>query len=79
MTTTPRLNAFKLKVRLVSLRKGHRAVKARISDELKRPAPCSLALQALKRQRLHLKDEIARCGSLLQATDPAAPARPQMA
>lgn len=78
MTTTPRLNAFKLKVRLVSLRKGHRAVKARISDELKRPVPCSLALQALKRQRLRIKDEIARCGSLLQAADTTGPTRSQM-
>lgn len=72
MTISPRLRAFKLKVRLASLRRGHQAVKARISNELKRPVPCSLALQALKRQRLRLKDEMARCGDMLGRAETAA-------
>ena len=36
------------------------AIEERISSELKRPLPDSVALQSLKRQRLSLKDRAAR-------------------
>ena len=61
MKPSPKVRAFSLKVNMARLRRNHHDVKAEIAKELRRPAPCTLALQRLKRQRLKIKDEIARC------------------
>lgn len=46
--------------RVAALLQRKSSLEASIDAELKRPAPCSLRLQALKRQRLMLKDAVAR-------------------
>ncbi len=38
----------------------HRELQREIDDETQRPLPNSIALQALKRQKLRIKDEITR-------------------
>ena len=49
-----------ISARVAQLRRRHQSLAAQIEEELQRPAPCSAALQRLKRQRLRLKDQIAR-------------------
>lgn len=44
--------------RLEALDARHRALESRIRDEMKRPLPEFLSLQALKRRKLVVKDEI---------------------
>jgi len=66
MKNNPRIRLFSIKARMANLRDRHQTVKARIAEELKRPAPCSMMLQQLKRRRLHIKDEIARYDGLLR-------------
>ena len=46
--------------RLKSLQATRDILNAKIQQELVRPQPCSLRLQALKRRRLLLKDKIVR-------------------
>lgn len=60
MTPTPRIARFSKEVQVARLRRKHRTLQTRIQQERKRPVPCSLTLQTLKRQRLRLKDDIAR-------------------
>lgn len=67
MKTSPRKRSFSISVRLVILRQRHQALKAMIAEELRRPAPCSLMLQRLKRRRLAVKDQITRFDELLGA------------
>lgn len=43
---------------LTSLQAKRDILKAKIEQEASRPNPCSLRLQALKRQRLRLKDRL---------------------
>jgi len=76
MTANPKVRAFSLKINMARLRKSHRDLKAEIAKELRRPVPCTLALQRLKRQRLRLKDEIARCLTKLRQIE-VTPTRPQ--
>lgn len=76
MKRSPRVKSFSLNVNLARLRSRHQDIKNRIAAEMNRPAPCGLALQELKRQRLTIKDEIVRCADLLrrhqgQAAQPA--------
>lgn len=52
-TTAP-----KLRDRLHALARKRDALNMRIHDELRRPAPCTLRLQTLKRMRLRLKDQV---------------------
>jgi len=73
MTRVSRLEPLSIRARIYNLRQRHRNVKAKIAEELKRPAPCSMALQRLKRKRLVIKDEIARYDGLLRTL--GAPAR----
>lgn len=47
-----------MSARLTSLHAKHDILNAKISQEASRPNPCSLRLQALKRQRLRIKDRI---------------------
>ncbi|MEP0391956.1 MAG: DUF465 domain-containing protein [Erythrobacter sp.] len=44
-----------------ALQSKHAGLEARLRDEMARPAPDSAAVQALKRQKLKLKEEIERC------------------
>jgi len=66
MKPSSRIKLFSTEVRIKHLRDRHQDVKAKIVDELKRPAPCSIALQQLKRRRLIIKDQIARYDGLLR-------------
>lgn len=45
---------------LTELRKKHQILSDKIEDEQRRPGVDELELQALKRRKLHLKDEIER-------------------
>lgn len=66
MSTPARVKAFSLQARVAKLRIKHMEVRALISQELKRPVPCSLSLQRLKRRRLRLKDQMSRYDGLLR-------------
>lgn len=44
-----------------ALQTKHAGIDARIRDELTRPAPDAAMIQELKKQKLRLKEEIARC------------------
>lgn len=41
----------------------HAGLEARIRDEIARPAPDSIALAALKKQKLQIKQELAQAGA----------------
>ena len=43
-----------------ALHSKHAGLEARLRDEMARPAPDAAAVQALKRQKLKIKEEIAR-------------------
>jgi hypothetical protein len=45
--------------RMVAQSARHAELEAEIQDELKRPQPDTVRLQALKRQKLRIKEEIA--------------------
>ena len=47
-------------VHLAALQAKHAGLEARIVNELQRPAPDTSALASLKRQKLRIKDEMAR-------------------
>ena len=46
--------------RLSALQCRHAALDTRVERELKRPLPCGMELQRLRRQKLYLKDEMRR-------------------
>jgi hypothetical protein len=50
--------------RLNSLQAKKDILNAKIEQELTRPLPCTLRLQALKRQRLRLEDKMAQLNRL---------------
>ncbi|MDD3287953.1 MAG: DUF465 domain-containing protein [Alphaproteobacteria bacterium] len=52
--------------RLESLRKRHTEIEDRIDEEESRIAPDETLLQQLKRDKLHIKDEITRLCSELE-------------
>ncbi len=60
MTSSSGIKPVRLKLNLARLRHKHQQIKDRIAAEMARPAPCALALQQLKRQRLRIKDTMAR-------------------
>ena len=70
MTKSARVKTFSLQLHIARLRQTHGAIKSRIAGERKRPAPCSLTLQSLKRQRLKVKDELAYSLEVLRDLDP---------
>lgn len=69
MQKNPRTKAFSLRLRMAELQSRHHDLKARIAKELKRPLPCSVQLQTLKRRRLQIKDELTRHEGLLRMLD----------
>lgn len=71
MKTSALRKSFAVSVRIVSLRRRHQVIKTLIAEELRRPAPCSLMLQRLKRRRLAVKDQIARLDEFLRILGPA--------
>ncbi|TMV06416.1 DUF465 domain-containing protein [Ruegeria sediminis] len=73
MKYSPRVKKFSLKVRMAKLRQRQSELKARIVEELKRPAPCSTTLQQLKRRKLRIKDDLARHEGILRTLDALAP------
>ena len=58
-------NPAALSNRLLAIRRRHRALDARVGREQRRPSPDASLLQKLKRERLRLKDELARMEGLL--------------
>jgi hypothetical protein len=48
---------------LTVLREKHRSLEAEIQQESQRPNPDSMTIASLKRQKLKIKDEIARLSS----------------
>lgn len=66
MKSSARIRSFSISVRLVALRRRHQVIKSKIAEELRRPMPCSMMLQRLKRQRLAVKDQITRFDGLLR-------------
>lgn len=44
-----------------ALQSKHAGLEARLRDEMARPVPDAAAVQAIKRQKLKLKEEIQRC------------------
>ncbi|SEN89897.1 YdcH family protein [Palleronia pelagia] len=69
MTTMHAGKIPSIKARIDTLRQRHQHLAQRITDELKRPAPSSILLQRLKRQKLGVKDQIARYDGLLRSLD----------
>ncbi|MEO1291614.1 MAG: YdcH family protein [Pseudomonadota bacterium] len=59
--------ALSLLGRHASLARRKRRLEAEIEREQRRPAPCSLTLKTLKRQKLALKDAIAKLGQPIGA------------
>ena len=49
-----------LQSHLAELEKRHRALEAEITDALAHPSTDDLTIRALKRRKLHVKDEIVR-------------------
>ena len=66
MTQPNRVNSYSLQISAARLRVSHQAVKDRIGQELKRPAPCTLTLQKRKREKVKIKEELTRYVQLLQ-------------
>lgn len=66
MKVSPRVKLFSVEARVANLRHRHHEIKQKIKEELKRPSPCGMALQGLKRRRLQIKDEIARYNGVLR-------------
>lgn len=53
--------------RMTALLRTKRAIEQAIEKEMKQSAPCSLALQRLKREKLGLKDQLERLRMLQRA------------
>jgi len=53
------------RTRLEQLRADHRALDARIAATMAAPVPCAFTLQRLKREKLALKDRIAKLSDQL--------------
>ncbi|NQY96864.1 MAG: YdcH family protein [Henriciella sp.] len=49
--------------RLRTLERHHNQLEAKVQAEQKRPNPCAIELQRLKREKLYLKDQIRQMGS----------------
>ena len=77
MKQNPRVREFSLRVQIAALQDRQRGLKTRIAQELKRPAPCNIVLQELKRHRLRIKDELARHEGLLRTIGALPPQSPQ--
>lgn len=75
MPRNDRVKAFSLKARLAELRIKNLEVKKLIADELKRPLPCSLSLQQLKRRKLELKEQMLRYDGLLRTLGALSPSQ----
>lgn len=48
--------------RLNALQRRHASLDNHVERELKRPLPCGIELQRLRREKLYLKDEMRRLG-----------------
>jgi len=64
MPAKPGKHRIALKARIEALRARHGALEARIGAEHRRPLPDTSVLQKLKREKLRLKDELARYDGL---------------
>jgi len=67
---------FSLKARIAALRGRHMELEDRIAREQRRPAPDAARLQALKRRRLRIKDEMARFEGVLRLVEAPVGASP---
>lgn len=71
MTTITAKLRSTLPARLAQLQRRRHKLAEQIDAELQRPAPCSVTLQQLKRQRLRLKDQITWYTALIRSPDRA--------
>ncbi|MGR3322925.1 MAG: DUF465 domain-containing protein [Pseudooceanicola sp.] len=67
--TAPARKLPAIRAKLAKLRHRREILAVKIEEELRRPAPCSFSLQSLKRQRLLLKDQIARYSAQSRGAD----------
>ncbi len=75
MTAHIRIKPMVVSGHLKALRRRHRAIDGRVDTENRRLYPDSSLLQRLKRERLRLRDELARYERLRRgALDQATPA-----
>ena len=49
---------------LAALRAEHQHLEDQIDDEMRRPIPDTIRIQEMKRQKLRIKDEIAKLSSV---------------
>jgi hypothetical protein len=66
MTLQTPIKPASLASRIDALRRRHRRIDSHVASEHGRPRPDSTVLQALKRERLRLKDQLRRYEGLLQ-------------
>lgn len=53
----------KFAARLRALERHHNRLEKRVEAEHKRPNPCAIELQRLKREKLYLKDQMSQIGA----------------
>lgn len=53
-----RVMANRAKPRLTAMRRRHSDLDRQVLSELKRPNPCGIELQRLRREKLYLKDKM---------------------
>lgn len=79
MTRHAVARVFSVQARIVALRARHRDLEASIAGEERRPAPDAAQVQALKRQKLCVKDELSRYEGLLRLIERGATPRAAVA
>ncbi len=54
------LSIMSIKERVSSLQEKHASLEQNLMDENRRPAPDSVAIKSIKREKLNIKDELER-------------------
>ncbi len=73
MTDHAREGHHAMSFRIEAIARKHRQIDQEITQESRRPLPDAAVLQRLKRQKLQLKDEMARHEGLLRTLSRATP------
>ena len=55
--------SVRFKARLRALERHHHRLEKQVEAEHKRPNPCAIELQRLKREKLYLKDQMTQIGA----------------
>lgn len=61
MASSPAAHSEATASHVNALQSKHAGLEAKLRDELARPAPDAAMIQSIKKQKLRLKEEIARC------------------